>query len=50
MKDFKEVSLGFTEEEAVREAQRCIACKKKPCCNGCPVEIDIPEFIRLVAR
>lgn len=49
-KDFKEVSLGFTEEQAVREAQRCIACKKKPCCNGCPVEIDIPEFIKLVAR
>ncbi len=49
-KDFKEVSLGFTEEQAVLEAQRCIACKKKPCCNGCPVEIDIPEFIKLVAK
>lgn len=49
-KDFKEVALGFTEEQAVLEAQRCIACKKKPCCNGCPVEIDIPEFIRLIAK
>lgn len=49
-KDFKEVSLGLTEEQAVREAQRCIACKKKPCCNGCPVEIDIPEFIKLIAK
>ena len=49
-KDFGEVSLGFTEEQAVREAQRCILCKKKPCCNGCPVEIDIPEFIGLIAK
>lgn len=49
-KDFREVALGFTEEQAVLEAQRCIACKKKPCCNGCPVEIDIPEFIKLVAK
>lgn len=49
-KDFQEVALGFTEEQAVLEAQRCIACKKKPCCNGCPVEVDIPEFIKLVAK
>ena len=49
-KDFKEVALGFTEEQAVLEAQRCIACKKKPCCSGCPVEVDIPEFIKLIAK
>ncbi len=49
-RDFKEVALGFTEEQAVLEAQRCIACKKKPCCNGCPVEVDIPEFIKLIAK
>ncbi|MFA5334263.1 MAG: NADPH-dependent glutamate synthase [Candidatus Omnitrophota bacterium] len=49
-RDFKEVALGFTEEQAVLEAQRCISCKKKPCCSGCPVEVDIPEFIKLLAK
>ncbi|MFA6356137.1 MAG: NADPH-dependent glutamate synthase [Candidatus Omnitrophota bacterium] len=49
-RDFREVALGFTEEQAVLEAQRCISCKKKPCCSGCPVEVDIPEFIKLLAK
>ena len=49
-RDFKEVALGFTEEQAVLEAQRCISCKKKPCCSGCPVEVDIPGFIKLLAK
>ncbi len=50
VKDFKEAALGFTEDEAVLEAKRCLFCKKKPCCKGCPVDIDIPEFITLVAK
>jgi glutamate synthase (NADPH/NADH) small chain len=48
IKNFNEVCLGYTEEEAVKEAERCLQCKKKPCVDGCPVEIDIPAFIELV--
>lgn len=44
-KNFLEVSLGYTEEQAVDEANRCLNCKNKPCVSGCPVSIDIPEFI-----
>ncbi|HEW81608.1 MAG TPA: dihydropyrimidine dehydrogenase, partial [Nitrospirae bacterium] len=44
-KDFKEVSLGLTEKQAVKEASRCLQCKKPKCVEGCPVEIDIPGFI-----
>ncbi len=43
--NFDEVALGLGEAEAVREASRCLQCKKKPCVAGCPVEIDIPAFI-----
>ncbi|MBN2026691.1 MAG: NADPH-dependent glutamate synthase [Actinobacteria bacterium] len=43
--NFDEVALGLGEEAAVREASRCLQCKKKPCVAGCPVEIDIPAFI-----
>lgn len=50
VKDFQEVALGFTEEQAVLEASRCIMCKKMPCCKGCPVDIDIPAFIELIAK
>jgi glutamate synthase (NADPH/NADH) small chain len=46
--NFSEVALGYTEEEAVKEASRCLQCRKKPCVEGCPVEIDIPAFIKLV--
>src|SRR3972149_5197345 len=46
--NFNEVTLGYTEEDALREASRCIQCKNPKCINGCPVEIDIKEFIRLV--
>jgi glutamate synthase (NADPH/NADH) small chain len=45
IKNFNEVPLGYTEEEAKLEAQRCLQCKKPPCVKGCPVEIDIPGFI-----
>lgn len=44
-KNFKEVTLGYTREQAVDEANRCLNCKNKPCVSGCPVAIDIPEFI-----
>ena len=43
--NFLEVALGYTEEQAVNEAERCLNCKNKPCVGGCPVAIDIPEFI-----
>ena len=48
-KNFSEVALGYTEEQAVNEAERCLRCKHKPCVGGCPVQIDIPEFIAKVA-
>ena len=44
-KNFSEVALGYTEEQAVDEANRCLNCKNKPCVGGCPVSIDIPDFI-----
>lgn len=43
--NFNEVALGYTEETAIAEAQRCLNCKNKPCVNGCPVKIQIPDFI-----
>ena len=49
-KNFKEVSLGYTPEMAVAEANRCLNCKNKPCVSGCPVNVQIPEFISLVAK
>lgn len=49
-KNFLEVALGYNEEQAIREAQRCLQCKNKPCTAGCPVEIDIPAFVKLVAE
>ena len=47
-KNFKEVALGYTEEMAVEEAERCLNCKNKPCVNGCPVNVQIPDFISLI--
>ncbi len=44
-KNFDEVALGYTAEQAVDEAERCLNCKNKPCVNGCPVMVHIPEFI-----
>lgn len=49
-KNFSEVALGYTEEMAISEAQRCLNCKNKPCVSGCPVKIRIPEFIAKVAE
>ncbi|GAA0784937.1 NADPH-dependent glutamate synthase [Hathewaya limosa] len=47
-RNFKEVCLGYTEEEAVKEASRCLNCKKPGCVTKCPVSIDIPGFIQHV--
>lgn len=47
-KNFLEVALGYTLEEAIEEAKRCIDCKHQPCKKGCPVNIQIPEFINAV--
>lgn len=44
--NFNEVALGYTEEQAVMEASRCIGCVNKPCVSNCPVNIKIPEFIK----
>lgn len=43
--NFNEVALGYTEEQAIDEANRCLNCKNMPCVTGCPVKIRIPEFI-----
>jgi glutamate synthase (NADPH/NADH) small chain len=47
-RNFEEVTLGYTEEMALKEAARCLACKKPTCRQGCPVEVQIPEFVGLV--
>ncbi len=47
-KNFDEVALGYTVEQAVDEAERCLNCPKKPCMSGCPVMVHIPEFIAKV--
>ncbi len=49
-KNFREVALGYSEEQAIDEAQRCLHCKNKPCVSGCPVNIFIPDFIQEVAK
>ncbi len=49
-RNFKEVTLGYTEEMAVEEASRCLNCKHKPCVSGCPVSVRIPEFVAKVAQ
>ncbi len=46
--NFLEVTLGYTEEQAIDEANRCLHCKNKPCVTGCPVQIEIPEFIEKI--
>ena len=47
-KNFNEVALGYSEEQAKAEANRCLQCPKPQCVTGCPVEISIPEFIKLL--
>lgn len=48
--NFEEVALGYSEELALAEAERCLNCPKKPCVAGCPVNIDIPKFIALIKQ
>ena len=44
--NFRQVALGYTPEMAAEEASRCIQCPKRPCVEGCPVNVDIPDFIK----
>ena len=46
VKNFNEVALGYSEEQAIEEANRCLQCIKPQCVTGCPVEVSIPEFIK----
>ena len=46
---FQEVAMGYTPEQAIEEAGRCLHCKAKPCVSGCPVGVPIPDFIAAVA-
>jgi len=48
--NFKEVALGYNLEEAVQEAKRCIQCKKPSCVPGCPVNVQIPQFISALSQ
>ncbi len=50
IKNFKEVPYGYDEKTAIEEAKRCLQCKDRPCTKGCPVEIDIPDFIKEIAE
>ena len=49
-KDFQEVVLGYSEEEAKEEAERCLQCKHKPCVAGCPVSVKIPDFLERIIQ
>ncbi len=49
-RNFNEVALGYSEEQALYEANRCIQCPKKSCVDGCPVDVDIPDFIAAVRQ
>ena len=49
-KNFLEVARGYTEDMAVREAMRCLKCRKRPCMSGCPVMVKIPDFIAKVSE
>ncbi len=48
--NFEEAPFGYSPEEAMAEAARCLLCKNPHCVSGCPVEIDIPAFVRLIAE
>ena len=49
-RNFDEVPLGYTPELAMKEAERCLQCKKPSCMEGCPVSVEIPAFIQLVKQ
>jgi len=48
IRTFSEVALGYDEETAIKEAERCLQCKDKPCVKACPVGVDIPSFIKAI--
>src|SRR6056297_832118 len=48
IKNFKEVPLGYSDQEAIKEAERCLQCEDQPCVDGCPVQVPIPQFIQAV--
>jgi len=50
IKNFNEVALGYSEEQAIEEASRCLQCANPSCIKGCPAGIDIPAFIKLIAQ
>jgi glutamate synthase (NADPH/NADH) small chain len=50
IKNFNEVSLGYSKKEAEMEARRCLQCKGKPCVKGCPVGIDVPAFVKMTGE
>ena len=50
IKNFNEVPYGYDPETAIEEAKRCLQCKNRPCVSGCPVEIEIPDFIKQIAE
>ena len=49
-RQMSEVALGYTKEQAMVEANRCLQCKNQPCVNGCPVNVQIPRFVAQVAK
>ena len=49
-REMSEVALGYTKEMAVLEANRCLQCKNQPCVNGCPVNVQIPQFIAQIQK
>ncbi|MDD5593749.1 MAG: NADPH-dependent glutamate synthase [Candidatus Margulisbacteria bacterium] len=50
IRDFEEVPLGYTVEQAIEEAKRCLQCRDPKCVAGCPVEVDIPGFLKFVVK
>ena len=50
IKNFNEVALGYAKEDALAEASRCLSCKEPKCVEGCPVNVDIPGFIKLICE
>jgi glutamate synthase (NADPH/NADH) small chain len=50
IRSFREVALGYREEQAIAEAKRCLQCKEPKCVKGCPVEIDIPSFVKFIGE
>jgi glutamate synthase (NADPH/NADH) small chain len=50
VRNFDEVPLGYTKEDAIYEAQRCLQCDPAPCVGGCPAEVHIPQFIRKIVE